>query len=155
MRLRSSNTGVPGALSMTWMDVRDEAEAEEVRQRARAIAAEMARGSGFIGWVGIGIAERLYTLTLWDDPEAIGNLAETPCTRPRSERCSSPTLVRRFTPVSGFLIISIRAGSGVPGAERSSTSIVPTHPARVVSRCRRDAAISKPELSESQWAIAL
>lgn len=75
MRLRSSNTGVPGALSMTWMDVRDEAEAEEVRQRARAIAAEMARGSGFIGWVGIGIAERLYTLTLWDDPEAIRQLS--------------------------------------------------------------------------------
>jgi hypothetical protein len=88
-------------------------------------------------------------------PRPFGNLAKTPCTRPRSERCSSPTLVRRFTPVSGFLIISIRAGSGVPGAERSSTSIVPTHPARVVSRCRRDAAISKPELSESQWAIAL
>ncbi|HVD53859.1 MAG TPA: hypothetical protein VNC13_06725 [Propionibacteriaceae bacterium] len=29
---------------------------------------------GFIGWVGIGIAERLYTITLWDDPETIGQL---------------------------------------------------------------------------------
>ena len=34
----------------------------------------MARVPGFIGWVGIGIAERLYTLTLWDDPETIGQL---------------------------------------------------------------------------------
>ena len=29
---------------------------------------------GFLGWVGIVIAERLYTLTLWDDPETFGQL---------------------------------------------------------------------------------
>ena len=74
VRFRSSNTSVPGALSMTWIDVRSEAEAEDVKQRSRAIAAEMARVPGFIGWVGIGIAERLYTITLWDDPETIGQL---------------------------------------------------------------------------------
>jgi hypothetical protein len=72
VRFRSSNTSVPGALSMTWIDVRSEAEAEDVKQRSHAIAAEMARVPGFIGWVGIGIAERLYTITLWDDPETIG-----------------------------------------------------------------------------------
>jgi steroid delta-isomerase-like uncharacterized protein len=74
VRLRSSNASVPGALSMTWMDVRDEAEGEEVKQRVRTIAAEMARVPGFIGWVGIAIAERFYTLTLWDDPQTIRQL---------------------------------------------------------------------------------
>jgi predicted ester cyclase/heme-degrading monooxygenase HmoA len=74
VRFRSSNTDVPGALSMTWIDVHDEAEGEEIKQRSRAIAAEMARVPGFIGWVGIGIAERLYTLTLWDDPETVRQL---------------------------------------------------------------------------------
>jgi steroid delta-isomerase-like uncharacterized protein len=73
-RFRTSNAGSPGALSMTWMDVRDEAEGEEVKQRVRTIAAEMARVPGFIGWVGIAIAERLYTLSLWDDPETIRQL---------------------------------------------------------------------------------
>jgi steroid delta-isomerase-like uncharacterized protein len=73
-RFRSSNTDVPGALAMTWMDVRDEAEGEEVKDRARAIAAEMARVPGFIGWVGIAIAERLYTLSLWDDLATIRHL---------------------------------------------------------------------------------
>jgi hypothetical protein len=72
--LRSSNTSVSGALSMTWIDVRSEEEAEDVKQRSHAIAAEMAQVPGFIGWVGIGIAERLYTLTLWDDPGAMGGL---------------------------------------------------------------------------------
>jgi len=42
-RFRTSNTGVPGALSMTWIDVNDEAEGEDIKQRSRAIAAEMAR----------------------------------------------------------------------------------------------------------------
>ena len=74
VRFRSSNTSVPGALAMTWIEVRSEAEAEDVRQRSRAIAAEMARVPGFLGWVGIVIAERLYTLTLWDDPGTLGQL---------------------------------------------------------------------------------
>jgi steroid delta-isomerase-like uncharacterized protein len=74
VRFRSSNAGVPGALAMTWIDVHNETEGEEIRQRSRAIAAEMARVPGFIGWVGIGVAERLYTLTLWDDPETIRQL---------------------------------------------------------------------------------
>jgi hypothetical protein len=74
VRFRSSDTSVPGALAMTWIEVRSEAEAEDVRQRSRAIAAEMARVPGFLGWVGIVIAERLYTLTLWDDPETLGQL---------------------------------------------------------------------------------
>jgi hypothetical protein len=52
VRFRSSNTSAPGALSMTWIDVRSEAEGEDVKQRSRAIVADMARVPGFIGWVG-------------------------------------------------------------------------------------------------------
>jgi steroid delta-isomerase-like uncharacterized protein len=74
VRFRSSDTSVPGALAVTWIEVRSEAEAEDVRQRSRAIVAEMARVPGFLGWVGIVIAERLYTLTLWDDPETLRQL---------------------------------------------------------------------------------
>jgi steroid delta-isomerase-like uncharacterized protein len=73
-RFRSSSTRVPGALSMTWIDVRSDAEAEEVKRRVRAIIAEIAGQPGFIGWMGMAIAERLYTLTLWEDPEAIQQL---------------------------------------------------------------------------------
>jgi steroid delta-isomerase-like uncharacterized protein len=74
VRFRSSNTSVPGALSLTWMDVRSEAEGEEVRQRVHAIVRELAQVPGFIGWVGTSIAERLYTLTLWDNPKTIRQL---------------------------------------------------------------------------------
>jgi hypothetical protein len=117
VRFRSSNTDVPGALSMTWIDVHDEAEDEEIKHRSRAIAAEMARMPGFIGWVGIGIAERLYTLTCGMIPKPSGNSQQAPSTRLRRDRCSRQTSARLFIPESGFPITSIRSGGGVRSAE--------------------------------------
>ena len=70
-RFRTGSLAVPGAISVTWMDVGSEEDAEEVKQRVRAIVPELAQVPGFIGWVGISLAERLYTLTLWDDPETV------------------------------------------------------------------------------------
>jgi hypothetical protein len=117
IRLRSSNTSVPGALTVTWMDVRSEQEGEDVKERAGAIAAELARAPGFIGWIGVGIAERLYTLTLWEDPEAIRQPERAASTRQRYDKCSRRTSALPFTPVFGFLNISIRSGCGVRSAE--------------------------------------
>lgn len=70
-RFRSANTAVPGAISVTWMDVASEENAEEVKQRVRSIVPELGQLPGFLGWVGVHIAERLYTLTLWEDLETI------------------------------------------------------------------------------------
>jgi steroid delta-isomerase-like uncharacterized protein len=69
-RFRTDSLAVPGAISLTWMDVASDEDAQEVRQRVRAIVPELTQVPGFLGWVGISIAERLYTLTLWDGPEA-------------------------------------------------------------------------------------
>ncbi len=77
-RFRTGSTTVPGAISVTWIDVGSKAEAEGVKERSRGIVAELAQLPGFIGWVGIGIAERLYTLTLWDDPDSIRRLRASP-----------------------------------------------------------------------------
>ena len=115
-RFRTSNAGIPGALSMTWMDVRDKAEGEDVKQRVRTIAAEMARVPGFIGWVGIAIAERLYTLSLWDDPETIRQLTAN-AQHMRCDEYSRQTSARLFIPESGFPITSIRSGGGVRSGE--------------------------------------
>src|SRR5512133_1542183 len=75
MRFRSEKTSIPGALSLTWIDVNSETEADYVRQRSRALAGEMAGMRGFLGWMGVVIAERLYTLALWEDPAAIRQIA--------------------------------------------------------------------------------
>jgi len=85
-----------------------------VRQRSRAIAAEMAQVPGFIGWVGIVIEERLYTLTLWGPlPTPYGSSEQTPSTRPQSDTCTRATSALPGIPESGSLITSIPSGSGV------------------------------------------
>ena len=113
MRFRSEKTSIPGALSLTWIDVNSETEADYVRPRSRALAGEMAGMRGFLGWMGVVIAERLYTLALWEDPAAIRQIAASATIRPRSDKPLGRTSERPCIPVSGFLIISIHAGTGV------------------------------------------
>ena len=152
VRFRSSNTSVPGALAMTWIEVRSEAEAEDVRQRSRAIVAEMARVPGFLGWVGIVIAERLYTAhALGRSGNLSGSSEPMLSTRPRYDRCSRRTSALPGIPESGCLITSIRRVSGVRSAEPSSTQIVPNSPARAANRPRHGAPISRPTCQRLSW----
>jgi len=74
VRATSGSTKVPGAVSLTWLDVRSPQEAEQVKLTAAAIAAEMTSEPGFIGWLAVEIGSRLYTITAWDDADAIGAL---------------------------------------------------------------------------------
>ena len=93
VRVRSANTKVPGALSLTWIDVHSEAEADDVRQRRRAMAVEMMRMRGFLGWMGVVIAERLLhthpvggsqgRTTAHHERQAPGRCAKSLRTRPR------------------------------------------------------------------------
>ena len=65
---------IPAAVSLTWVDVRSEQEADQVKLTAAAIAAEMTSEPGFIGWLGVEIGSRLYTITAWDDADAVNAL---------------------------------------------------------------------------------
>jgi steroid delta-isomerase-like uncharacterized protein len=61
---------VPGAISLTWIDVRSEDEAQEVREISRPLAAAMTKMPGFISWIGVVIAGRLMTITAWESEAA-------------------------------------------------------------------------------------
>ena len=124
-RFRTGSTTVPGAISVTWIDVGSKAEAEGVKERSRGNVAELAQLPGFIGWVGIGIAERLYTLTLWDDPDSIRHSGQAPSTKPLRERCSSRISALPSIPETGFPNTSIRSGCGARRVEPSSTPASP------------------------------
>jgi steroid delta-isomerase-like uncharacterized protein len=60
----------PGAVSLTWVDVRSDAEAEEVRAYSRPLAAALTKVPGFLSWMGINIGNRLMTITAWESEEA-------------------------------------------------------------------------------------
>jgi len=71
VRASGPSQKAPGAVSLTWLDTRSEEEAEEVRDLSRDIVADLIRCPGFIGWLGVVIAGRMYTLTTWESEGAV------------------------------------------------------------------------------------
>lgn len=63
-------TEPPGAMTMTWIETADAAEAAEVERRGEAIVGTLAAAPGFIGFVGTSFAGRGHTFTTWTTPEA-------------------------------------------------------------------------------------
>ena len=82
VRAQSGKRTKPGAFSLTWIQVRSEEEAQEVRNFSRAAATEMVDMPGFIAWIGVTIAERLFTITAWEDSESPQQLRHS---RPHEE----------------------------------------------------------------------
>lgn len=76
-RVQSGKRTPPGALSMTWIDTRNEEESEQVIAYSRQIAVDMLRMPGFIGWIGSIIGNRLYTLTAWESVDAVKRLQDS------------------------------------------------------------------------------
>jgi steroid delta-isomerase-like uncharacterized protein len=60
----------PGAVSLTAIEVRSDAEAQQVVEYSRQIMSEMATMPGFISFLGAVVGRRLYTVTAWEDPES-------------------------------------------------------------------------------------
>jgi steroid delta-isomerase-like uncharacterized protein len=60
----------PGAVSLTWIETRSPAEADQVRAVSRPMAAELRTVPGFLSWMGVGIGNRMYTVSAWRDEEA-------------------------------------------------------------------------------------
>jgi len=74
VRTSSNSNTKPGAFSVTAIEPRDAADEDNIRAFSRQIAAEMVSMKGFIGWVGVTIANRMLTISAWEnasDPEQL------------------------------------------------------------------------------------
>lgn len=74
VRVHSGKDTLPGALSLTWLEITDDDEVEAMISDSRQIAIEMLGMPGFVSWVGMVIGRRFVTLTAWDDVEAVSQL---------------------------------------------------------------------------------
>jgi steroid delta-isomerase-like uncharacterized protein len=74
VRATSGNAAAPGALTVTVLEVRSDAEAEEVRERTRQIVGELLDAPGFISWFGATVGRRMLTLTAWESVDAVREL---------------------------------------------------------------------------------
>ena len=70
VRAAGGSQKVPGAVGMTWLDARSEEEIQQVRDLTVQIVAELTTAPGFIGWLGVVIAGRMYTITTWETEDA-------------------------------------------------------------------------------------
>lgn len=68
---------VPGAIGLTWIDVRSPEEAEQVEALGELVAAELIKAPGFLSLLGAGIGNRLYTITVWESADAAGHTMRT------------------------------------------------------------------------------
>lgn len=69
-RLESGKRTKPGAVSLTWIQVRSDAEAQEVVERGTRVIGELAKMPGLISYAGFAIGHRLCTVTAWEDLES-------------------------------------------------------------------------------------
>lgn len=69
LRVGGRTSGAPGAFSLTSVYTRSEADVERVRTYSREIAAQLPHLKGFMGWVGVTIADRMMTITAWETPD--------------------------------------------------------------------------------------
>jgi len=80
----------PGAVSLTWIQVRSDEEAQEVGERAVRVTEEMAKMPGFISYAGFAVGQRLCTVTAWEDPESPRQLLRGGAHKEAMERALGP-----------------------------------------------------------------
>ena len=69
-RVDLGKTAVPGGLTMTWIEVSDDAQQAELVERSTKIVTALASQPSFLGMQATTIGRRNLTLTLWTSPEA-------------------------------------------------------------------------------------
>jgi steroid delta-isomerase-like uncharacterized protein len=68
-RVRSGSTATPGAFSLTMVEARSDEEVQEIRNYSRRIMLQMPEMPGFLTFLGVVVARRLYTISAWAGPE--------------------------------------------------------------------------------------
>ena len=68
-RVRSGSTATPGAFTLTMVDARSDEEVQQIRLYSRRILLGMPAMPGFLSFLGVIVARRMYTITAWTGPE--------------------------------------------------------------------------------------
>lgn len=71
MRVASGNRAVPGLIALTWIGARDDTERDHIRSHSREIVRNFLAEPGFIGIVTGFQGGRGFTVTAWEDEDAL------------------------------------------------------------------------------------
>jgi steroid delta-isomerase-like uncharacterized protein len=67
VRASAGSAARPGAFSITALKTQNADDENRVRELSRQVAVEMLSMKGFIGWVGVTVADRMLTITAWEN----------------------------------------------------------------------------------------
>ena len=68
-RVQAGSNATPGAFALTMVDARSDEEVEQIRLYNRRIMLGMPAMPGFLSFLGVVVARRLYTISAWTGPE--------------------------------------------------------------------------------------
>ena len=71
MRVPSGNPRPPGVIALTWIAAKDESERERIRAHAKQNVADFMAEPGFISIVTGFVGLRGFTVTAWEDDDAL------------------------------------------------------------------------------------
>jgi predicted ester cyclase len=113
VRWESDSAELPGAMSLTMLEVRTEEEAAWVRETTGRMLPEIMRLRGFLGTTTAAVGRRLYTMTAWREPEDAHQLRTGPHAEAMREvyggRIGSAGLTGIWTPLQ--LAARVRCGA--------------------------------------------
>jgi hypothetical protein len=70
-RVPTGRTEPPGALTVTWLEVRDGAEAADVDLLSVEVVKSLQASKGFLGLATFDVGDRKFTVTAFDRPESV------------------------------------------------------------------------------------
>jgi steroid delta-isomerase-like uncharacterized protein len=114
-QVRSESRSVPGAVALTMIDARSDAEVPQIREVSRRIMLQLPRMPGFLSFQGAVVGRRLTTVTLWETPEAARQIVQE-----TNHREASAAMI-----------------SGTVGAAFHASTWAPTHIGQMRVRCER------------------
>ncbi|MBP2707923.1 ester cyclase [Microbispora sp. RL4-1S] len=77
-RVSTGRTERPGALALTWLEIRDDAEAADADLLSVEIVKSLAAARGFLGVSTFDLGDRKFTLTAFDRPESLRSVHARP-----------------------------------------------------------------------------
>jgi steroid delta-isomerase-like uncharacterized protein len=81
-----------GAISLTFLEARNDEEVKEVTTRSREIVHDLLGAPGFISFVGVTVGRRMYTISAWETPEAARAIRSNPGHREAVARMFGPQI---------------------------------------------------------------
>lgn len=128
----------PGAISLTSLQVRSDAEVEEVRGYSRRIYPELAAMPGFISTLNAAVGHHLVTVTAWESPQYSRQMYQSP-----AHQAAMRSMMQDDFTAGGTSSLWVPASFGTRRVRCTACNVMGDYDA-AAGRCACDAQLPEP-----------